>query len=99
MLDIFEKNGAEVNYENESVRIPKRLVNNIIDNELFDYLNFIFTRKIEVNNETIDFDEIKRVGIVGNFMDFLKNKKRLKELYRDSDIFVAERYKNSTKAW
>ncbi|KPJ84352.1 MAG: hypothetical protein AMS17_16380 [Spirochaetes bacterium DG_61] len=69
----------------------------IMDNEMFNHLNFIFGKKFVVNEETLDFESIQKSGIGGNFLYSLKNDQRLKEYYWDSDIFVASSYENWKK--
>lgn len=61
----------------------------LIDNEYFDFFNFLFSRKIKINNETFDFEDIKEKGIGRNFLDY-KNKINIREVYWDSDIFISE---------
>lgn len=67
----------------------------VIDNEMFDYLNFIFNRKLKVNDKTIDYNTLKEVGIGGNFIDLIAKNNKYKNFYWDSDIFVRKKY----EAW
>jgi trimethylamine--corrinoid protein Co-methyltransferase len=69
----------------------------VTDNEMIDYLNFIFCKKIEVNEETFDFDSIKKAGIGENFLHSLENEQRVRDMYWDSDFFYSGSYENWRK--
>jgi trimethylamine--corrinoid protein Co-methyltransferase len=69
----------------------------IIDDEMNSYLRFIFNQKMEVTDETIDFDSIREAGIGGNFATSPKTQERTKHHYWESDIFVTETYENWNK--
>lgn len=66
----------------------------VIGNEFLSYLNFIFGHDYTVDDNTIDFERIKKAGIGGNFStgpgEFEKND----DLYWDSDIFIREWHKD-----
>lgn len=64
----------------------------IIDDEMNSYLRFVLGQEIKVDNETIDFNSIKDIGIGGNFQDHPKTIERLKDSYWDSEIFINETY-------
>jgi len=66
----------------------------IIDSEMDKYFNFIFNRKINVNEKTVDFEYIKSLNIGKDFLNSPGHDERLKENYWDSDIFVNELYKD-----
>ena len=65
----------------------------LINNEYLDFLNFIFNRKIEINDKTFNFEDIQKKGVGGNFLDYKKNI-NIKDVYWDSDIFVSEHMKD-----
>jgi trimethylamine--corrinoid protein Co-methyltransferase len=69
----------------------------VIDNEMLDYINFILRQKIEINNDMFDFESIQKAGPGSNFYQDPKNAERWKDVYWDSDIFVAEPYENWKK--
>jgi len=69
----------------------------VIDNEMLDYINFILEQKIEINDNMFDFESIQKSGPGGNFHQDPKNAERWKDVYWDSDIFVAEPYDNWKK--
>jgi trimethylamine:corrinoid methyltransferase-like protein len=69
----------------------------IIDNEMLDYLNFILEQKIVINEDMFDFRSIQKSGPGSNFYQDPNNIERWKDVYWDSDIFVAEPYENWKK--
>jgi len=58
----------------------------VIDNEWIDYLNYI-TAGIEVTKESIGYDTIKDVGIMGNFLGEEHTMEFLRDSYWMSEIF------------
>lgn len=64
----------------------------IVDNELLSYLNFIFNKKIIVDDKTLNFKKIKIKGIGNNFAEDLKIEKNLKEAYWESCVFSYEKF-------
>jgi trimethylamine--corrinoid protein Co-methyltransferase len=66
----------------------------VTDHEMIDYLNHVFQTTIEVNDETLDFQSIKNTDIGGSYLGSLKNERRVKDIYWDSDIFFSGRYEN-----
>ena len=67
----------------------------IIDKAMDEYLEFIFSKKIQVNNDTLCIDEIKNKGIGKEF--FPGDEKKFNDYYLDSEVFVNDLYKNSEK--
>lgn len=66
----------------------------VLADEFISYLNFIFSAEVPVNDETIAYELIKKVGIGGNFSQTKMSTEELKKVYWDSDIFVREWYKD-----
>jgi trimethylamine--corrinoid protein Co-methyltransferase len=66
----------------------------IIDDEMLNYLNFILGRRVRIDEEAFDFEAIRKAGPGGSFQDDPKNAERLKEVYWDSEIFVAEPFES-----
>lgn len=58
----------------------------VIDNEWLDYLNYI-TSGFDVTEETIGYDTIKEVGIMGNFLGEEHTVEYMRESYWFSEIF------------
>ena len=66
----------------------------VLADEFISYLNFIFSAEVPVDDESIAYDTIKKVGIGGNFSKIKMTGEDLKKVYWDSNIFVREWYKD-----
>ena len=64
----------------------------VADHEMIDYLNFTFSRLVRVDDSTLAYEEIKKKLRGADFLDTLKDKTRMKEIYWDSDIFYSGQY-------
>jgi len=69
----------------------------VIGNEFLSYLNFIFGHDYTIDDKTIDFERIKKVGIGGNFAPSPGEFEKHDDLYWDSDIFIREWHKDWKK--
>jgi trimethylamine--corrinoid protein Co-methyltransferase len=66
----------------------------VTDNELIDYLNFVFSRAVKVDEETLGYEAIKSVARGGNFLESLKDREKTREMLWESNIFYAGKYEN-----
>jgi len=64
----------------------------VTDHEMIDYLNFTFSRPVEVNEATLAYGEIKGKPRGGDFLASLQDRAKTKEHYWDSDIFYSGEY-------
>ena len=64
----------------------------VTDNEMIDYLNFAFSRKLRVDDFCLDYESVKGTPIGGNFLKDLKNAERTKDTHWESDIFFSGSY-------
>jgi trimethylamine--corrinoid protein Co-methyltransferase len=64
----------------------------VADHEMIDYLNFTFTRPVSIDDSTLAYEEISKKPRGSDFLEALKDKKRMKEIYWNSDIFFAGDY-------
>ena len=69
----------------------------LIDSEMDSYYDFIFNRKIKVDDKTIDIEFMKKNGIGKNFLDSPGHNEILSENYWDSDIFFRGLYKDYSR--
>ncbi len=69
----------------------------VIGNEFLSYLNFIFGHDYTVDDNTIDFERIKKIGIGGNFASSSGDFEKHDYLYWNSDIFIREWHKDWRK--
>ena len=67
----------------------------VIDNEWASAIDHIFSHGVEVNEETLGVDVIRRVGILGNFLADEHTVRHMRETYWRSTIFNHE----SWDAW
>ncbi len=67
----------------------------VIDNEWSSALDHIFTHGMEVNEETLGVEVIRRVGILGNFLADEHTVRHMRETYWRSTVFNHE----SWDAW
>ncbi len=69
----------------------------IIDSEMDSYYDFIFNRKITIDDKTIDIEFMKKNGIGKNFLESPGHDKIFDENYWDSDIFFKGLYKDYSR--
>ena len=69
----------------------------VLADEFISYLNFIFSKEVPVNDDTIAYDLIKKVGVGGDFTEIKTPEDEMKKVYWDSDIFVREWYTEWSK--
>lgn len=62
------------------------------DHEFYRYLNYVFSRQIPVNDETLRFDEIKEAGIGGDFLYSLEDADQVEEFVFRSPAFFSGDY-------
>jgi trimethylamine--corrinoid protein Co-methyltransferase len=64
----------------------------VTDNEMVDYLNFVFSRKLNVDAQCLDYETVRKTSFGGNFLDDLKNAERTKDTHWESDFFFSGSY-------
>jgi len=64
----------------------------VIDNEWASALDHIFSRGVEVNDETLGVDAIKRVGILGSFIEDEHTLRHMRRTQWPSTLFNYERW-------
>jgi trimethylamine--corrinoid protein Co-methyltransferase len=66
----------------------------VTDNELIDYLNFVFSRSINIDDSTLEYENIKSKARGEWFLEDLKDERKMKEMYWNSDIFYFGNYED-----
>ena len=66
----------------------------VTDNELIDYLNFVFSRSISIDESTLEYEKIKSKARGKWFLEDLNDDRKMKEMYWNSDIFYAGNYED-----
>lgn len=64
----------------------------VIDNEWASALDHVFTTGLEVTDETLGVDAIRRVGILGSFLDDMHTLRHMRETQWASRLFNYERW-------
>jgi trimethylamine--corrinoid protein Co-methyltransferase len=64
----------------------------VADNEMIDYLNFVFSRRLKIDELCFDFEKVKRTAFGGNFLSDLKDAERTRDTHWESDIFFSGSY-------
>ncbi len=66
----------------------------VTDNELIDYLNFVFSRSINIDDSTLEYEKIKSKARGKLFLEELTDDRKIKEMYWNSNIFYAGNYED-----
>jgi trimethylamine--corrinoid protein Co-methyltransferase len=66
----------------------------VTDNEMMDYLNFVFSRSVDMGELALDRPAIEGAPRGGNFLASLQEGERLERAYWDSEIFFSGKYES-----